>query len=122
MLGQTLAPAAVPAALLHATARLAVLVTTGSTAAGLLSANAVTLAKWLNRALERALIAREGTGRKSDPFRFWLPEREEVWKQHPLYEVIERQRRELNLPFQSLRERNRLLADNPLPPQDLQED
>jgi hypothetical protein len=67
--------------------------------------SAGTLAKWLNRAVERSLIAREGTGRKSDPFRFWLPAREEVWKQNPLYEAIERQRQQLNLPFQSLREK-----------------
>ena len=84
--------------------------------------NAGTLCKWLNLALERSLIAREGTGRKTDPFRFWLPEREEVWKQHPLYEVIERQRRELNLPFQSLRERQSKLANDTAIPQDLPEE
>jgi hypothetical protein len=79
--------------------------------------NAITLSRWLNRAVERALIAREGTGRRSDPFRFWLPEREEVWKQDPLYEAIERQRQQLNLPFQSLRERRRPMDDGPLPAQ-----
>jgi hypothetical protein len=78
-----------------------------------------TLATWLNRAVERSLIAREGSGRKSDPFRFWLPEREEVWKQHPLYEVIERQRRELNLPFQSLHDRKKCLSDDRTPPNDI---
>jgi hypothetical protein len=80
--------------------------------------SAATLAQWLNRAVERALIAREGTGRKSDPFRFWLPQREEVWKQDPLYEAVERQRQQLHLPFQSLRERRRLGADDPFTPQD----
>jgi hypothetical protein len=36
-----------------------------------------TLARWLDRAVERGLIKRQGAGRKSDPFYYWLPEREE---------------------------------------------
>jgi hypothetical protein len=84
--------------------------------------NAVTLSKWLNRAADTGLIAREGSGRKSDPFRFWLPQREEVWKQNLCYEYIERQRRELNLPFESLRERKRKLAGSGDISQDLNED
>jgi hypothetical protein len=55
-----------------------------------------------NRALGRSLIAREGTGRKSDPFRFWLPAREAVWKQDPLYEMLEQLRKDQNLAFESL--------------------
>jgi hypothetical protein len=84
--------------------------------------NAVTLSKWLNRAVERSLIAREGTGRKSDPFRFWLPEREEVWKQNFLYEHLERQRQQFNLPFQSLREKKRSMGDGPVPPHNTPEE
>jgi len=63
-----------------------------------------TLWKWLNRAVETGMILREGAGRKSDPFRYWLPEREEVWRQSPFYDIIEQQRQALQLPFQSLQE------------------
>ena len=35
-----------------------------------------TLARWLDRAVERGLVKRDGAGRKSDPFYYWLPERE----------------------------------------------
>lgn len=35
-----------------------------------------TLWRWLDRALADGLIARQGTGRKSDPFLYWLPGRE----------------------------------------------
>jgi len=54
----------------------------------------------LSRALEGKLIASEGTGRKRDPFRYWLPQREEVWKQDPLYQLrieMAEQRRRLKL-------------------------
>lgn len=51
-----------------------------------------TLWRWLDRAVDRGLLARDGTGRKSDPFRYWLPEREAVWKQDPLYQLFEGQR------------------------------
>jgi hypothetical protein len=71
-----------------------------------------TLWKWLKRALAENQIACEGTGRKGDPFRYWLPEREAVWKQHPLYEMLEQQRKQLKLPFESLQERKRLLAED----------
>jgi hypothetical protein len=59
-----------------------------------------TLWRWLSRALEGKLIASEGTGRKRDPFRYWLPQREEVWKQDPLYQLrieMAEQRRRLKL-------------------------
>ena len=60
---------------------------------------------------EHGLIACEGAGRKADPFRYWLPEREAVWKEDPLYEIFEAQRRQLNLPFESLQQRKRALGD-----------
>jgi hypothetical protein len=66
-----------------------------------------TLRQWLDRAIARGLVLCEGSGRKRDPFRYWLPEREAVWQQHFLYELIEQQKRDLNLPFQSLREKKR---------------
>jgi hypothetical protein len=45
-----------------------------------------TLWHWLDRAVGLGQLAREGTGRKSDPFRYWLLAREEEWKKDPLYE------------------------------------
>ena len=35
-----------------------------------------TLARWLDRAVERGLVKRDGAGRKSNPYYYWLPERE----------------------------------------------
>src|SRR5207253_7904530 len=58
-----------------------------------------TLSKWLDRAVQADLIAREGTGRKADPFLYWLPARETVWKQDPLYELYEKQKQDLKLLF-----------------------
>jgi hypothetical protein len=78
-----------------------------------------TLRAWLSRATGRGLIAVEGTGRRADPFRYWLPEREAVWKEeNPLYDIIELQRQQLKLPFESLRQRKRPLRDSPLLPGD----
>jgi hypothetical protein len=54
----------------------------------------VTLGRWLGRAVERGLIASDGAGLKNDPFRFWLPEREAVWRQDPLYVLMEEGDRE----------------------------
>jgi hypothetical protein len=67
--------------------------------------NPTSLWRWLERAVGRGLVAREGAGRKADPFRYWLPEREAVWKQNPFYELLEEQRRSLKLAFESLQER-----------------
>ena len=72
-----------------------------------------TLWRWLDRAVKLGVVACEGSGRKNDPFRYWLPEREAVWKQAPFYEVFEEQRRTLKLPFESLRERKRKLGHDP---------
>jgi hypothetical protein len=63
----------------------------------------------LDRAVAQGLVLCEGSGRKSAPFRYWLPEREAVWKQEPLFEPVEEQRRNLNLPFESLAERKEKL-------------
>jgi len=54
--------------------------------------NGVTLWRWLARAVERGLIAREGTGKRSDPFRYWLPEQEAVWRTDPAWVQREQQR------------------------------
>ena len=45
----------------------------------------VTLYRWLQRAVTAGLVCQEGTGRRADPFRYWLPAREAVWLQNPLY-------------------------------------
>jgi hypothetical protein len=46
----------------------------------------ITLWRWLQRGTELGLIRQEGSGRKSDPFRYWLPEQEARWKQDPMWE------------------------------------
>ena len=69
------------------------------------------LRNWLDRALALGAIVCAGSGRKKDPFRYWLPEREAVWKQAPLYDLLEEKRRKLKLPFESLRERRQKLGD-----------
>jgi hypothetical protein len=69
---------------------------------------------WLDRAVAVGMVVCEGSGRKRDPFRYWLPQREAVWKQDPLYEVFEEQRRTLKLPFESLSEHKRKRADDDL--------
>jgi hypothetical protein len=43
---------------------------------------------WLERAVERQLLRKDGHGRKSHPFRYWLPEREQAWRNHPLAHII----------------------------------
>jgi AAA domain len=71
----------------------------------------VTLRKWLQRAVDNRMVLCEGSGKKSNPFRYWLPEMEAVWKEtNPLYEILEQQRKDLKLPFQALHERKRTEA------------
>ncbi len=70
---------------------------------------ATSLWRLLRRAVERGLIACQGAGRRSDPFRYWLPQREAVWREHPLYDLLQQHERTLNLPFESLQERERKL-------------
>ena len=74
--------------------------------------SASNLAKWLARAVQRGLIALEGSGRKADPYRYWLPEREAVWKENPLYDFLQEQAQVLRLPFRSLGEKKRIERDN----------
>jgi hypothetical protein len=70
------------------------------------------LRKWLERALQRGLVACEGTGRKADPLRYWLPATEARWKTDPLYDMFEELRLKQNLPFQSLTEKKRLAGED----------
>jgi hypothetical protein len=74
--------------------------------------NATTLWRWLDSAVEQGLALCEGSGSKSDPFRYWLAEREAVWKEDPLYDIIEQQRRQLKLPFESLAQRREKLRQS----------
>src|SRR5262249_36160948 len=70
--------------------------------------SASVLRNWLIRAVTQGLVASEGSGRKRDPFRYCLPAREEVWRQESfLYDHIEKQIREQQVPFCSLREKKR---------------
>jgi hypothetical protein len=70
---------------------------------------ASTLWRWLDRGVTDQTIRCEDSGRKADPFRYWLPQREEVWKQDPWYCEFERQRIELKLPWQSLQQKKEAL-------------
>jgi hypothetical protein len=36
---------------------------------------------WLERAFDRGLLKKEGAGRRDSPYRYWLPAREEFWRQ-----------------------------------------
>ena len=70
---------------------------------------------WLARAVERGLILREGTGRKRDPYRYWLAATEAKWRAEcPLYDRFEELRREHNLPWVSLQEKQRNGRDDAL--------
>lgn len=41
----------------------------------------ITLKRWLEQAVSRGLLRRDGKGLRSSPFRYWLPEKEEAWRQ-----------------------------------------
>ena len=43
------------------------------------------LHRWLERAVRQGLLCHSGTGRKSDPFRYWLPGKVEKWRDDPCY-------------------------------------
>jgi hypothetical protein len=34
-------------------------------------------------------VCRDGSGRRNDPFRYWLAQKEEAWKQDPWHEIME---------------------------------
>jgi hypothetical protein len=57
----------------------------------------MTLFRWLDRAVREGLIQSEGSGRKNDPFVYWLPEREAAWKEDPIYQLEEQYRKEKKL-------------------------
>src|SRR5262249_61655766 len=45
----------------------------------------VSLWRWLEAAVARGLVCRDGNGHKSSPFRYWLAGQEEKWQQDPFY-------------------------------------
>jgi hypothetical protein len=67
--------------------------------------SAKTLWKWLTRAVDGGLVACEGSGRKRDPFRYWLPERLAAWrKKNPFQEVLEQHARDRERLYKALQE------------------
>jgi hypothetical protein len=67
---------------------------------------------WLRRAVKRGLIQCEGTGRKSDPFRYWRPATEAKWRENTfMYDYFDQQQREHKWPWVSLQERRRNCQD-----------
>ena len=36
--------------------------------------------RWLEQAVRRGLVRQEGSGKRTDPFRYWLPGREEMMR------------------------------------------
>jgi len=61
----------------------------------------------LNSAVASGTIQVEGTGRKADPFRYWVRAAEERWQSDPFYKYMQQQARDLKLPFVPLREQKR---------------
>jgi AAA domain len=49
-----------------------------------------TLWRWLQRAVALKLLCQEGSGRRKDPFLYWLPEREAQWRADPVQELMQR--------------------------------
>jgi hypothetical protein len=43
-----------------------------------------TVARWLERGVAEGLLRRDGRGYKRNPFRYWLPEKEEEWRRDEL--------------------------------------
>ncbi len=41
--------------------------------------------RWLDRAVTAGLLRRDGGGRRADPFRYWLAQKEAVWRADPLW-------------------------------------
>jgi hypothetical protein len=78
--------------------------------------------RWLDQAVSHGLVCRDGGGRRRDPYRYWLREREEQWRQSPEGRRMleeEQQKREI---MELILEANRRAlaadreADRPCPP------
>ncbi len=44
----------------------------------------ISLLRWLEKAVQQGLLRKDGLGLRNQPFRYWLPEKEEAWRQDPL--------------------------------------
>ena len=66
-----------------------------------------TLWRWLQDAVTSKLIEVEGTGRKNDALRYWLPSSMARWHEDTLYELFEKSRPP-KLPFPSARGKPRM--------------
>ena len=49
----------------------------------------MTLWRWLDRAVKEGKVRVEGTGRRKEPFKYWLDGMEEVWKSEPLQRFVD---------------------------------
>jgi len=63
----------------------------------------MTLWRWLDEAVRHGLIAQTGTGRRSDPFRYWLPEKMVEWEANPLWKLERHSREDLAKLMRTLR-------------------
>ena len=71
--------------------------------------NSGTLWRWLGRAVASGLVLTAGTGRKADPFRYWLPGAVERWRaENPLlYDILKQQEKDRELLFGAAGKRQR---------------
>jgi len=51
------------------------------------SRNEMQLYHWLQQAVTLGKLSVEGTGRKADPYRYWLPGKLEEWLNDPVYNL-----------------------------------
>jgi hypothetical protein len=65
--------------------------------------NTGTLWRWLTHAVTSGLVQMSGTGRKADPFRYWLPGAPERWRREdPLYDLYKQQEKAKKLALEAL--------------------
>jgi hypothetical protein len=68
--------------------------------------DSTTLHRWIQLAIANQDLLQEGTGRKNDPFRYWLPDAEARWREtKPFYDEFERLRIQQNIPYSPLHPR-----------------
>ena len=68
-----------------------------------------TLLRLLKKAVAKGLLLCEGSGHKGDPCRYWLLDAEMRWREDPVYQLVETQRQEWGLNFESLQEKRALM-------------
>ena len=65
-----------------------------------------TLWRSLERGVAEGLLLRDGAGTSNEPFRYWLPEREAVWRTDPRWQAAEQRRQDDEALFRSMAEAN----------------